>query len=231
MILRERIFRVGEEENRRVILETASPRPGAWLIDLGCGDGAFTVQLAERVGAVEVHGAELVDDLAAAAEARGVRVALADLGERLPFDDASFDVIHSNQVIEHLPRTDHFMAEVRRLLRPDGYAVISTNNLSSWHNIVSLVLGLQPPPCHVSDDVIVGNPANYMDGAVGARGQMHLRVFTGSALAALGAHHGLHAEVRRGAGYYPFPEAASRAAARLDPRHAAFLVQRFVIAR
>ena len=74
-----------------------------------------------------------------------------DLNEPWPLTNESVDVLHSNQVIEHLPRTDHFMPEVRRVLRPGGYALVSTNNLASCHNIVSLVLGLQPPPCHVSD--------------------------------------------------------------------------------
>lgn len=221
------VFKATEEENRRAILDAVVPRPGARLLDLGCADGAVTLRIAERVRAGEVHGVELIPELAERARAAGVTVVGADLGEPLPFADASFDVVHSNQVIEHLPRTDRFMREIRRVLRPDGYAIVSTNNLASWHNIGSLVLGYQPTPCHVSDERIIGNPMNVVAGAPGAEGQMHLRVFTGRALAELAALHGLDADLERTAGYYPFPPRIARLLTRLDPRHGAFLVQRY----
>ena len=50
----------------------------------------------------------------------------------------------SNQVIEHLADTDVFVAEIARVLEPGGYAVISTENLASWHNVFALVFGWQP---------------------------------------------------------------------------------------
>jgi SAM-dependent methyltransferase len=231
MTLRERVFRAAEAANRREILDTLLPRPGGVLLDLGCGDGRFTMEVGRRAGVGRVLGLELVDEIAALARRNGVEVAQADLAGRLPYDDGSIDVVHSNQVIEHLASTDHFLREIRRILSPDGYAVLSTNNLASWHNVVSLMAGWQPPPCHPSDEVIAGNPANFVDGVGGAVGQMHLRIFTARALASVAAHHGLRLDADRAAGYYPLPLAASRAAARFDRRHAAFLVQRYVPAR
>jgi len=227
MRLLERIFRAAEEENRRAILATLDRQPGATVLDLGCGDGAFTVRVGERVGAGRLLGVELIEEAAAVARSRGIDVESAELGERLPWDDASIDVVHSNQVIEHLAFTDHFLREIRRVLRPGGQAVVSTNNLASWHNVVSLALGWQPTPCHVSDEIIVGNPAGMMEGATGARGQMHLRIFTSRALAELARFHGLEVQVERTAGYYPLPPLLARLATRLDRRHGAFLVQRY----
>ena len=226
----ERNFAATEDENRAAIRAALLPRPGGVLVDLGCGDGVFTADVGRCVGAARVVGVEFVDAIAERAREAGVQVVVADLGGRLPIDDASVDAVHSNQVIEHLPRTDHFLAEVRRILKPDGYAVISTNNLASWHNIVSLTMGWQPFPSHVSDDVYVGNPLNFAPGPTGlgaVPGQTHLRVFTGRALAELGRHHGLEPEVQKAAGYYPLPPRAARLAARWDPRHGAFLVHRF----
>jgi SAM-dependent methyltransferase len=224
----ERNFRETEDENRRVILWAMPPRPGARLLDLGCGDGVWTIEVARHVKAGVILGVEFVEDFATVARKAGVEAIAADLCGRLPFDDATVDVIHSNQVIEHLPCTDNFMREIARVLAPDGYAVVSTNNLSSWHNVVSLTLGWQPTPCHVSDEVILGNPATFNEGAPSVTtGQTHLRVFTGRALAALAEHYGLRVEVRAAAGYYPLPRRFAAAMARLDPIHGAFLVQRY----
>ena len=75
---------------------------------------------------------------------RGYDVRVGDLEERWPFDDSTIDVVHANQVIEHVRRLDHFVGEVRRVLRPDGVAVTCTENLASWHNVAALALGFMP---------------------------------------------------------------------------------------
>ncbi len=224
----ERNFLATEEENRREILRAVVPMPGGSLLDLGCADGVVTRRVAAQAQAAHVAGVEFIEPWAEQARANGVDAVVADLGQKLPFDDASFDVVHSNQVIEHLPKTDHFLREIRRVLKPDGYAILSTNNLASWHNVISLVLGFQPPPCHVSDVVIAGNPVNSFEGwEQETEGQQHLRVFTGRALASVAAFHGLRLDLDRTAGYYPLPPRLARIATRIDRRHGAFLVQRF----
>ena len=224
-----KLFAATEEANRQEILRAIEPVPGGAMLDLGCCDGSVTVRVAAAAQVAEVHGVEFIEPYAAGARARGIKVAVADLGAPLPYDDESFDIVHANQVIEHLPRTDHFLREIHRVLKPDGYAVLSTNNLSSWHNIGSLALGMQPPPCHVSDLVITGNPVNatYDGWQQQVEGQQHLRVFTGRALASLAAFHGLRLERDRTSGYYPLPPRLARLMTRVDRRHGAYLVQRF----
>jgi SAM-dependent methyltransferase len=222
-----RLFLATEAENRRVILDALPEGPVALLVDLGCGDGAFTRRAADRVRAGRVVGVETEPGLAAQARALGVEIVDSDLGAPLPFADGSIDVVLSNQVIEHLSDTDLFMREIARVLAPQGRAIVSTNNLASWHNVASLVAGWQPMPCHVSDEVMVGNPMSFADGTTGYEYQMHRRVFTGRALSALAAHHGLEAELEATAGYYPLGPRAARVATRFDGRHGAFLVQRY----
>jgi hypothetical protein len=56
---------------------------------------------------------------------------------------------------------------------------------------------------------------------------MHLRVFTGRALAALARHHGLTVEHAETVGLYPFPPWVARYLTRIDRTHGAFLVQRY----
>jgi len=223
-----RVFRATEEENRRAIIGTLEPRAGARLLDLGTHRGEFTLRVAERLGATSLHGVELLEEHAEIARGRGIEVCSADLDNGLPFDDGAFDVVHANQVIEHVRRTDTFLREIRRVLAPDGLACISTNNLSSWHNVFSLALGLQPMPMHVSDETIVGNPLNPLDGRPHTDiGRTHLRLFTARALCELCDRHGLERVSLTSAGYYPLPPLLGRVAARMDPTHGAFLIGLF----
>ena len=224
----ERVFRATEEENRRAILRLLPSGRGGSLLDLGTSTGDFTVRVAERIGATRVAGIEFIEEHAAAARSLGIEMAAADLDEGFPFADGEFDTVHANQVIEHVRRTDRFLREIRRILAPGGVVLISTNNLSSWHNILSLALGFQPAPAHVSDEVIVGNPLNPHHGrAHEDLGRPHLRLFTGRALTELCAYHGLERSVLRTMGYYPLPPTLGRPLARLDPLHGAFLTGLF----
>jgi SAM-dependent methyltransferase len=215
------------ELNRLTILQAVIAQTGGTVVDLGCGNGAFTASIGARAGADLLMGLEVEPEAVAQARAHGVEVLEADLAECLPFDSGSVDVVHSNQVIEHLADTDHFLAEIRRVLSPDGYAIVSTNNLASWHNVASLVMGWQPPPCQVSNLVNVGNPLNFMEGDTGGWFRQHLRLFTGRALLELAEFHGLRADLLQTAGFYPLPRRLARIATRVDAKHAAYLVHRY----
>jgi SAM-dependent methyltransferase len=224
-----RVFEASEEENRQAILRAVAEHgPFERVLDLGCYDGAFTARLGEAARAGTLAGVELLDQHAEKARARGVDVTLADLEAPLPLPDAAFDLVHANQVIEHLKHTDGFLREARRVCAPGGLVVISTNNLSSWHNVFTLIVGWQPMPNHVSDVVHVGNPMNLRAGEQHAdAGQTHLRIFTGRALVELAAHHGLEPVALRTSGYYPFPPRMARKLAAADRTHAAFLIGLF----
>jgi SAM-dependent methyltransferase len=221
-----RVFEASEAENRAAIVRIVQEHaPLPRVLDLGCYDGRFTRQLAEAARAELVAGVELLSEHAALACRRGVRVVLGDLNAPLPFAAGSFDLVHANQVIEHLQGTDRFLREAARVARPGGLIVVSTNNLASWHNVASLALGFQPHPSHVSDEVHVGNPLNGRDGVAHAdAGQTHLRIFTGRALTELARYHGLEVVAMGASGYYPLPPRLARPLARLDRRHAAFLI-------
>lgn len=221
----KRVFDDTKEANRQAIVDALSGRKLETMLDIGPHKGDYTERVAKAVGATSVAGIELIPDHVPAAEARGIKVTLADVDDGLPYADESFDLVLANQVIEHVRSTDQFMTEIRRVLRPDGIACISTNNLSSWHNIISLALGHQPMPMHVSDEVIIGNPLNPEHGdAHEDRGRTHLRLFTTRALVELAEHHGLRLTAVEHVGYYPLTPRLARRAVKLDPRHAAYMI-------
>lgn len=102
-------------------------RPGMAVLDVGCGPGTITADLAElvspggRVTAVDAAEEVLVRARAHAAE-RGVtnvEFAVADV-HALDFPDDSFDVVHAHQVLQHVGDPVRALREMRRVCRPGG---------------------------------------------------------------------------------------------------------------
>lgn len=114
-----RYYRV-EHENRRVILDIVEEDPNAKILDCGCNGGKFTKTLAEKVGTKNTHGIEFIEEAARLAEEKGITVYCANLNERFPIEDETFDFVHANQVIEHLCETDVFIRTIYRVLRRGG---------------------------------------------------------------------------------------------------------------
>ena len=61
-----------------------------------------------------------------------------------PFKDKTFDIVMSNQVIEHICNKDTFIKESNRALKDDGVCITSTENIASFDNILSLMCGQEP---------------------------------------------------------------------------------------
>ena len=225
--LMERLWADAEAAYRREILASLPRDTNARLLDVGCEDGAWTEQLRAKLGIPpgQVSGLEIVPELAARSRRRGFDVRNGDLDTSWPFEDGSFDVVHANQVIEHVHRLDHFAAELRRMLGPRGIAVVCTENLASWHNIAALVLGLQPfSLTNISVRRPLGNrlalSGGYLDEG---ESFLHVHVMTFNALRDLLKEHGFVIEHSWGCGYHPLPRLAATLFARVDPRHAHFI--------
>ena len=90
------------------------------VLDLGCGSGEIAALLASLA---RVECADAVDQRT---EGRELPFSLAT--QPLPFNDASFDVVISNHVIEHTADPGTHLDEIRRILRPTGVAYLATPN-------------------------------------------------------------------------------------------------------
>jgi SAM-dependent methyltransferase len=113
-------------QGRRRVLERAIERlqlpPGARILDAGCGSGRNMVELA-RHGAVT--GVELSSTSAELARERSAGDVVEGSVMDMPFDDGSFDLSVSLDVIEHLPDDVAALAELRRVTRPGGALLVT----------------------------------------------------------------------------------------------------------
>ena len=106
-------------------------RAGMDLLDVGCGPASITADLAERVAPGRVVA---LDAAAGALEAARATLRERGLSEQvevtsgdvmaLPFEDASFDVVHAHQVLQHLADPVGALAEMRRVTRPGGIVAV-----------------------------------------------------------------------------------------------------------
>ena len=100
--------------------------PGLDLLDVGCGPGTLTCDLARAVAPGRVVGIDAASDVVAAARSEAaatcsvpVSFEVADLFA-LPFADDSFDVVHAHQVLQHVADPVGALVEMRRVCRPGG---------------------------------------------------------------------------------------------------------------
>ena len=227
--LMNRLWADAESAYRTKILDALPPASSATrLLDLGCDDGCWTESLRQRVGLPpeRVSGLEIVAERAEHARSRGFDVRVADLERTWPFEDHSFDVVHSNQVIEHVVDIDHFVDETRRVLKPDGVAIVCTENLASWHNVAALTLGYQPfSLTNISRSGPLGNPLALHAGENGSDlpSWNHVHVLSLAGLRDLFAGHDFAIRRTFGAGYHPAPGRVGAWLAEHDPRHAHFI--------
>jgi ubiquinone/menaquinone biosynthesis C-methylase UbiE len=103
---------------------------GYALLDVGCGPGTITMDLAEIVAPGPVVGIdrsnEVIGRAREAAEARALSNLSFEVGDvyNLDFEDSSFDVVYAHQVLQHLSDPGRALKEMRRVLRDGGWLAI-----------------------------------------------------------------------------------------------------------
>ncbi len=112
---------------------------GARVLDVGCGPGTITVDIAARVAPGAVIGIDCSADVVAQArrDATGVDNVEFATGDvySLDFPDASFDVVHAHQVLQHVPDPVGALREMRRVCKPDGVVAARDGdyNAFTWY--------------------------------------------------------------------------------------------------
>ena len=122
------------------------------LLDLGSGGGYLAESFAE-IGA-EVIGIEPAANSVVVAAEHAHQAGLSvdytvGYGERLPFADASFDVVTCCDVLEHLHHLDQVLAETARVLRPGGLYFYDTINRTPQSWLVMVQIAQEFPPTRI----------------------------------------------------------------------------------
>ena len=218
----QRAVDLNESTIAQLVTEFAANGTPLAICDLGAGDGQVTSRVLAGVGSAHVTAVE--GDAACIERLREKKYAVSsdDLNAPLSFASDSFDLVVTNQVIEHLYDTEQFLDEAVRILKPGGRLIVSTENAASWHNIGALTIGLQSfSLSNISRRKSgVGNPISLAPGVEGWPFPLqHHRLFTPRALVEMFELCGLIDCKAHGAGYYPLPGTLGR----IDTTHAAFI--------
>jgi SAM-dependent methyltransferase len=144
--LRDRISIHGYAQETKpfmaTVLEQCDWPDGARVLDVGCGPGLYLRALAQQHG-VRAVGVDLSTGMAR--EARIHAPAAAADAARLPFPDGGFDRVLAAHMLYHCPDVEATVAELRRVLRPDGVALVtvsSAESLAELRDLVRSVIGV-----------------------------------------------------------------------------------------
>ena len=133
----------------------AFPKNKLVILDLGCGIGwTFDKILngykktsvyagfsgCEKI--LEYYGIDIEDEKSVSEKISYQKMNLENA--IFPFKDKTFDIVISNQVIEHISHKDTFIKESNRVLKNEGICITSTENIASFDNILSLMCGQEP---------------------------------------------------------------------------------------
>ena len=109
----------------------------ARALDVGCGPGFYLATLRGTPPSAHHVGVDL--SLGMAAEAGSVADVLVGDAQRLPFVDASFDVLIAAHMLYHVPDADAAVFEFARVLAPGGHALVVLNGRAHMHAIRELL--------------------------------------------------------------------------------------------
>jgi SAM-dependent methyltransferase len=186
-------------------LEIAADKPSLRILDIGLGSGKDLLNIRGKCQQafpklkLELYGLECYAPNVEAARKAGIQVSSVNIEtETFPFADNFFDVVLTNQCMEHVKEVFYIYSEISRILKPDGYVLTGVPNLTSLHNRVGMIFGMQPTCIEVLGP--------------------HVRGFSAPSFIKFVETDGFFKnEAVKGSNFYPFPPFISRPLSKMFP--------------
>jgi 2-polyprenyl-6-hydroxyphenyl methylase/3-demethylubiquinone-9 3-methyltransferase len=159
----------------RAALVPAATRPGAVLVDLGCGGGVLAPHV-QPLGYRHV-GVDLVAMSLVQAREHGVVPIRAD-AHAVPLADGCADVVSAGEILEHVADPSTVVQEACRLLRPGGLLVLDTINATAIGRFVTVTVGERIPggaPPGIHDPELFVPPALLIEACAAAGVRLAVR--------------------------------------------------------
>lgn len=162
------------------------------VLDVGCADGKFSAKLKDDFN-FEMYGIDISCEAIKKAKKKGIKAVCHNAQREFPYPKNFFDLILGCEIIEHLYDTDFFIDELKRVLKKDGFLILTTPNLASAINRIKILFGQYPY-----------ESVEYKIGGAG-----HIRAYTIPVLKKQLSSHGLK-KVLITSPNFPFPMASKK---------------------
>lgn len=116
----------------------------ARIVDLACGDGNFLTYVRKILPNSDLMGIDFSKAEVAEVRKKGFTAAQGNFEDKIGLKSGSVDIVNAAEIIEHLYNPDNFLTEINRILKKNGYLVLSTPNLCAWFNRFFMLFGVQP---------------------------------------------------------------------------------------
>lgn len=223
------LFSSWTNEEQNTFISLLEKKSGCSFIDLGAGDGKLTTRFSKACKASKIIAVDS-SSLKKKIKNKSISFVSANLNKKLPFVSNSFDVVVSHFSLEHLYNTGLFLQEIRRILKKGAYAVIATDNLSTWPNVISLIMGWQPTStAYGVVDKPLGNPfalkGDFVVENTQELGELsHNKVLAYKMLLDACKEYGYKIEKVKAVGYFPLFGKLSKFFCKIDKRHGHWII-------
>ena len=136
-------------EKAKGLVELLAPKAGERILDLGCGTGVLTTEIAGR--GAEILGVDRSEEMIVQARKKSPALPFETLDARELRFEAEFDAVFSNAVLHWIPEAEQVIAGVARALKPGGRFVAEFGGKGNIQRLVAgfhgafSALGMRPP--------------------------------------------------------------------------------------
>jgi len=113
------------------------------LLSIACSTGVIEEKIKNKLGII-VFGVDGAKNSLKTARKRGIITKCTDVSKPLPFQNSYFDFVFAGEIIEHIFDTRSFLEEIYRLLKPNGYLILTTPNLARFDDRLRFLFGKTP---------------------------------------------------------------------------------------